>query len=57
MNKTNNVVVLDANTRFKARMTKATATVLALAEGVEDPATRERIQAKARRLAERVRDF
>ena len=57
MDKTNNVIVLDAGTRFKARMTKAAAAVIALAEGVEDPATRERIQAKARRLIERARDF
>ena len=57
MNKTNNVIVLDADTRFKARMAKVTAAVIALAEGVEDPAVRERVQARARRLAERVREL
>ena len=57
MNKTNNVIVLDADTRFKARMAKVTAAVIALAEGVEDPAARERVQTRARRLAERVREL
>ena len=57
MDKTNNVIVLDADARFKARMIKVATAVIALAAGVEDLATRERIQAKARRLVERAREL
>ena len=57
MGKTNNVVVLDADTRFKTRMLKVAGMVIEMARNVEDPAVRERIQARARRLAERVREL
>ena len=57
MDKTNNVVVLDADTRFKTRMLKVAGMVIEMARNVEDPAVRERIQARARRLAERVREL
>ena len=57
MDKPNNVVVLDADTRFKTRMIKVAGMVIELARNVEDPAARERIQTRARRLAERVREL
>ena len=57
MDKSNNVVVLDADTRFKTRMLKVAGMVIEMARNVEDPAVRERIQARARRLAERVREL